>query len=326
MSRLVLVTGATGFAGSHLVEALLAAGHRVRVPLRASSNPRWLPAGVERVAADLRDPDALAPLVRGVSWILHFAGITRAARRSEFRQVNTLGTRDLYRAACAECADLELFVFCSSLAASGPAPAAEKPRRENDAPAPITAYGRSKLEAEAWLSENRKTGTRLLIVRPPAVYGPRDTATLALFRWAAAGILPLPAPRGNRLTLIHVRDLAAATLFLAEQGREGIFHVGDGGLHSWEKLGESIGRLMNRKVRQIRIPRALVQLPGIYGEVAAFVTGRMPVINRDKVADLRQPFWIASIDKLTATGYLPRIVLEEGLRETVSWYRAEGWL
>jgi len=326
MSRLVLVTGATGFAGSHVVDALLAAGHRVRVPVRASSDPRWLPDGVERMRADLRDPDGLRPLVRGASWIFHFAGITRAARREEFHRVNAAGTRDLYRAAGEAGGDLELFVFCSSLAASGPSPSAEAPRREADPPAPVTAYGRSKLEAEDWLRENRKAGTRLLVVRPPAVYGPRDTAVLALFRWAAAGFLPLPAPRGNRLTLIHARDLAAACLFLADGGREGVFHVGDGGLHSWEKVGESLGRLLKRRLRAIRIPGALMRVLGIYGDLAAVVTGRVPVINRDKVADLRRPYWIACIDKLTATGYLPQIGLEEGLQETVSWYRAEGWL
>jgi nucleoside-diphosphate-sugar epimerase len=327
VSRLVLLTGATGFAGSHVLEALLAAGYRVRIPVRPTSSLRWVPeTGVERMSADLRDPAGLAALVKGVSWILHFGGVTRVPHRADFHRVNTTGTQDLFRAACAAGSDLELFLFCSSLAAGGPAAAADRPRREEDPPAPITPYGRSKLAAERWLEENRRPATRLLIIRPPAVYGPRDTAFLSLFKWVARGLLPLPAPRSSLASLVHARDLAAACLHLAEKECEGVFQVGDGELHSWEKVGKLVGDLLGRQVRPLRIPVALAHLAGIWGEMVAVLTGRMPVVNRDKVRDLLQPYWTASIDRLLSAGYAPRIRLAEGMRETLEWYRAEGWL
>ena len=327
MSRLVLLTGATGFAGSHVLEALLAAGYRVRIPVRPTSSLRWIPeTGVERMSADLRNPEGLAALVKDASWIFHFGGVTRVRRRADFHRVNTAGTQDLFRAACAAGGDLELFLFCSSLAAGGPASAADRPRREEDPPAPITPYGRSKLAAERWLEENRRPATRLVVIRPAAVYGPRDTAFLSLLKCVARGLLPLPAPRGSLASLVHARDLAAACLHLAEKGCKGVFQVGDGELHSWEKVGKLAGDLLGRQVRPLRIPVAFVHLAGIWGEMVAVLTGRMPVINRDKVRDFLQPFWTASIDRLVAAGYAPRIRLAEGMRETLEWYRAEGWL
>ncbi len=327
MSRLVLLTGATGFAGSHVLEALLAAGHRVRIPVRPQSRLAWIPSeGVERVPGDLRDPDCLASLVSGASWIFHFGGITRAGRRGDFERINTQGTCDLFDAACAAGDDLELFLFCSSLAAGGPAPSPERPRREEDPAAPISAYGRSKLEAERCLSQRCPSRTRLVMIRPPTVYGPRDTALLVLFRWLAHGILPMPAPKGSLASLIHARDLAQASLHLAETRAKGLFYVGDGKPHSWEEVGSVAGGILGKPAHPLRIPSPLVRLPGIWGELVTVCTGRAPVINLDKVRDLLQPYWIVSIDRLLATGYAPRVDLAGGLRETVDWYRAEGWL
>ncbi|MFH1143168.1 MAG: NAD(P)-dependent oxidoreductase [Candidatus Eisenbacteria bacterium] len=328
MSGLVLLTGATGFAGSHVLEALLASGYRVRIPVRPTSNLHWIPdEGVERVTADLRDPAGLAALTRGVSWIFHFGGVTRVPKRGDYDRVNNRGTQDLYRAACAAGEGPELFLFCSSLAAGGPSSSAASPRREEDPPAPISPYGRSKLDAERWLEQQHPPpSTRLLIVRPPAVYGPRDRAVLTLVRWASRGVLPLPAPRGSLVSLIHARDLASACLFLAEGGHRGVFHATDGVLHSWENVGETLAPFVGRRLHSIRIPAPLVWLAGMCGEVVGTLGARMPVVNRDKVRDILRPYWTASCEKLAAAGFRPRIDLEEGLRETVEWYRAQKWL
>jgi nucleoside-diphosphate-sugar epimerase len=324
-SRLVLVTGATGFAGSHMLDALLAAGHRVRVPVRPTSDRRWLPKGVETVAADVRDPAALRGLVEGVSRVFHFGGVIRARRPEGYFQTNTDGTINLYKAAAASGA-LEAFLFCSSLAATGPAPSADRPRREDDPPAPITPYGRSKLDAETWLLSNRSPGTRLLIVRPPAIYGPRDRGVYTFFRWVNRGIVPLTAARGARLSLVEGRELARACLHLDQTGADGVFHVSDGGFHLWEDVGRIAAQALGRKTIRVRVPGGMVRFAGRLGGLVGVLTGRIPVVNPDKALDLTQPYWICSIEKLRAHGYEPGTPIERGIPETIAWCRREGWL
>lgn len=325
MSRLALVTGATGFAGSHVMDAMLAAGWRVRVPVRATSDRRWVPEGaVECVRAELRDPDSLRALVAGAAWVVHFGGVTRTRRRAEFFEVNTEGTRRLWQAA--RDAGVELFLLCSSLAASGPAPSADRPRRESDPPAPITPYGESKLEAEKALVGSPAGGPRVLIVRPPAIYGPRDRAVFEFFRWARRGILPLPPARDARASLVHARDLAEACVFLAGSGASGIFHISDGEIHSWDEVGEIAGRALGRRLRRVRVPAAGARLAGWIGECRGRLTGRLPVINADKVRDLLQPYWTCDTSRLRQAGYTPRIGLASGIGETLEWYVKEGWL
>ncbi|MBM3317228.1 MAG: NAD(P)-dependent oxidoreductase [Candidatus Eisenbacteria bacterium] len=324
--RRVLLTGATGFAGSHLLDALVAAGHRVRVPLRPTSDRRWLPeAGVETMPADVRDAGSLRALVAGVSWIFHFGGVVRARRPEAFFQVNTEGTIRLYEAA-AQAGGCELFLFCSSLAATGPAPSADRPRREEDPPAPITAYGRSKRDAEVWLEAHPEPGTRLVVVRPPAIYGPRDQGVVTFFRWVGRGVLPLPAGRGALLSLVEARDLAGACLHLAERGADGIFHVSDGAVHTWEALGALAAQALGRSPVPLRVPGALVGLAGEVGALLGTLTGTMPVINPDKARDLRQRYWICAIDRLRGAGYEPRTPIERGIHETIDWFRREGRL
>jgi len=324
---LVLLTGATGFAGSHMLDVLVAAGYRVRIPVRPVSDLRWLPAeGVEPVAADLRETDSLRELVRGVGWIIHYAGVTRVPRPEQFHRINTEGTIRLFAVARDESPDFELFVYISSLAAAGPAPSAERPRREVEAPAPITAYGVSKLEAERWLETNRAPGKRVLILRPPAIYGPRDTALLFLFKLVHRGILPLPAPAHSRLSLVAAQDVAGAGLHLAQRGAEGTYFVADGEFHRWDATARLAARALGVSARAVRIPRLVSGFAGEVGGIWAALTQRTPVINPDKVRDLIEPFWICSIDKLRAEGYEPRIPLERGIPETIAWYRDAGWL
>jgi dihydroflavonol-4-reductase len=322
VSRLALVTGATGFAGSHAMDALLAAGWRVRVPVRPTSDTRWLPVRdeVERVAAELCDPGSLRGLVAGATWVFHFGGVTRAPRPGGYFRVNTEGTNALWQAARA--AGVECFLFCSSLAAGGPALSADRPRREDDPPAPITAYGRSKLEAERRLAGD---GPRVIVVRPPAIYGPRDSAILVFFRWARRGILPLPPARDALLSLVHGRELAQACRFLAESGARGIFNVSDGGLYAWEDVGAAASRVLGRRLRPLRVPATVARALGYAGERLGRTTGAMPVLNADKVRDIRQPYWTCDITRLRAAGYQPSIGLAAGIRETIEWYEREGW-
>ncbi len=323
----MLVTGASGFAGSHIMDALLEAGHRVRALVRTTSNLRFIPQDrVEMRTADVRDVDSLGALVEGVDWVFHFGGLTRARTSEEFFQVNTAGTGKLASAFAAQAPEGALFLFCSSLAACGPSPSAGAPRTEADPPQPITPYGESKLAAERWLERNLPARVRLVTVRPAAVYGPRDEAILELFRWARHGWLPLPSARDARVSVVHARDLARACLVLADRQEHGPFHVSDGAAHSWEHVGEIVGRALGRRLRPLRIPRWVSSLAGELGELAGSLSGHMPVVNRDKVRDIHQPYWTCDSSKVQRAGFTPAISLDEGLTETADWYREAGWL
>ena len=325
--RVALVTGATGFAGSHMMDALLAAGYRVRILVRRSSNLRWIPAGrVEQVTADVREPEALERLVAGVGSVFHFGGVTRARSAEEFFRINTGGTQALAEAFARTAPAGGLFLFCSSLAAGGPAAAAERPRRENDPPAPMSAYGRSKLAAERWLEDQLARHLRVVSVRPPAVYGPRDESILVFFRWARRGWLPLPAPAESRVSLVHGEDLAAACLALDEGGATGVFHVSDGEIHRWEDVGAATGRAMGRSLRKLRIPAWVVRAAGATAELGGRVTGRVPVVNRDKARDMLQPYWTCDSTRARAAGFRPQYGLDEGIAQTIRWYQSAGWL
>ena len=322
-----LVTGATGFAGSHMVDHLLDAGHRVRVLVRRTSNLRFVPAGrVETVTADVRDPDSLRTLVDGIRDVYHFSGLTRARSSEAYFRVNCEGTARLASVWLEQNHDARRFVFISSLAASGPAPDAAHPRLETDRPAPLSAYGKSKLAAETYLTETIAGRVQVLMLRPPAVYGPRDEATLTLFRWIRRGILPLPGPRVGRLSLAYGPELARAAYELAESGASGVYHISDGEYYSWEEVGVAIADVLGRQVRQVPVASWVVRFAGELGEWAGRLTGVLPVINRAKVDDIRQPFWTCSLQKARNQGFEPHVLMKDGMVRTVRWYRTAGWL
>src|SRR5512143_719814 len=185
-----LLTGASGFIGSHLADALLAHGYSVRVLLRRSSSLEWLEdQRLERVYGDLFDKEALRMAVSDVDYVYHLAGLTKAKKREEYFRANHLGTKNLLEAVQEKAPRLQRFVHVSSQAAVGPSPTVA-PIDETAPAKPITSYGQSKWAAE---QECRQFSRHLpvTIVRPPAVFGPRDRDILEFFRSASRGILPI---------------------------------------------------------------------------------------------------------------------------------------
>jgi len=331
MSATVLVTGATGFAGSHLMDALLRKGKRLRVLVRGSSNLRWIPHDqVEMVTTDIRDTASLHSLVSGISEVYHFGGLTRSRSPETLYEVNCKGTVRLARAFISEMPKGGLFLFCSSLAAAGPARAIDAPCREADSPNPITHYGKSKLAAEQSLenlfADSDSDASRLLIIRPPAIYGPRDDAILSFFRLIANGWLLLPTPPDSRVSLLHVRDLVEGCFALAEAGAAGTFYLDDGHLYSWEEIGEAIARAFDKKTRMGRVPACLVKAIGALGDLSGRISGRLPVLNRDKVLDILQPYWICDSQKARNLGYTPAVAMSKGMDETAQWYLENKWI
>jgi dihydroflavonol-4-reductase len=317
-----LVTGATGFVGSHLVETLVARGTRVRCLARARSDRRWLPSSVEVATGSLDDPATLARAVAGVEVVYHLAALTSARRPADYDETNHRGVVRLLEVMAAHAPRARL-VFCSSLAAAGPARAG-RPLTEADPPGPVGPYGVSKSRAEAAVAAANRDA---VIVRPPAVYGPRDKDVLVAFRLAAHGVAIRTGPARQQLAFIHVRDLARGLIRAGETpGAAGVYFV-NGGNHSWEELIAAIGRAVGRQPTVVPLPAGVVRTAGfLAGSWTRYIGGR-PFLTRERAWDLLQPNWTCDDTRArTELAYRPTVTLEDGMRETAAWYRAQGWL
>ncbi len=317
-----LVTGASGFVGGHLVEALVAAGDEVRCLMRPRSDRQWLPAAVELTAGSIEDTPSIERAVTGVDVVYHLAAVTSTADPADYDRVNRGGVVRLLEALAAQAPHARL-VFCSSLAAGGPARAG-RALTEADPPAPIGPYGASKAAAERVIEAS---GRSAVIVRPPAVYGPRDRDILAAFRLATRGLAIRTGPPGQHLALIHVHDLARA---LAQAGRTpgatGVYYV-NGGNYAWEEITAAIGRAVGRRVHTAALPRLALSAAARGARAWARLTGTRPLLTPERALDLVQPAWTCDDARARRElGYQPTIPLERGTRETASWYRARGWM
>lgn len=322
----VLVTGGTGFVGSHLVERLCAQHVQVRVLARKTSDTSRLPRKVEILEGDLQDRMALSRAVQGVDIIFHLAAATCARSESEYLLANAEGTRQLVAAVHAARPRPQRFVYLSSLAAAGPAQAG-KPVELHDEPRPITAYGRSKLAGEQCCLQMVNT-LDVLLLRAPAVYGPRDRDLLLCFLLAARGILPVPRGPERLLQFIHVHDLVEALLLAATTPKTtGMYHVAESRSYAWSEIANWLAHALGRRVRAVRIPAWLVRAAAAVSEFAAASRGRATIFNREKAREMLAPGWLCETEAAKRDlGFEGRIPLPAGLTGTAAWYRENGWL
>jgi len=324
----VLVTGATGFVGSRLVEALVQRGQSVACLIRKSSNPQFLQTlPVRLIEGDLESPAAIHGALRGIETVYHVAGSIKAANRDSYFRVNQIGTRRLLEALAEGSPGLKRFIHVSSLAAAGPSPA-DRGLTEDVKPNPISWYGESKLESER--EALRYAGTfRVTILRPSAVYGPRDRETLAIFRMVKGGCLLTPGRFTRRFSLIYVDDLITALMSAGEQDTPSgeVFFVSRPEMYTWEQVGAAIALALGRKCRRIAFPAQLALVAGAAGDLWARLSGRPATINSQKIKELLQPSWLCDSSKASRRlGFHPQIELETGIQRTARWYQEQGWL
>ena len=309
---LAAVTGGTGFIGGHVVAALAARGWRLRLLVRRTPHLPEAVGEVEVVPGRLDEPRVLAAFVGGADAIVHLAGAIAAHDRAEFLRINRDATACLVRAWRAEAPGAR-FVLMSSLAARRPA---------------ISPYAASKAGGEAALAERRGEGAAA-VLRPGAVYGPGDRASLPVFRAALWPVQPVAGQAGARVALIHARDLAEAVAAMAApmapQGRFDLTDPRPAG-HDWAEIVAAACAAAGRQPRSLRIPAAALRLAGLAGDLRA-LAGAAPMLTSGKVREILAGDWASSPDHLPpATVWAPRIELAEGFAETLGWYRDAGWL
>lgn len=312
-----LVTGATGFIGGHLLA-------RVPDPVRCLTRRPSAPphARAEFVQADLATGAGVAEALRGVHTVIHLAGVTKALRPADYFAGNARATETLARAAAGRGIR---FVHVSSLAAAGPSPAAA-PLDEDAPPRPISYYGKSKLEAEQVV---RALIPEAVVVRPPVVYGPRDTGVLEIFRSVARG-WSLEIAGGERwFSVIYVEDLVDGLLLAASHPRAPgrTYFMASPKPASWSELTALAARVMQVRPRRLRLPMPLAYAAGAAAEAWSHLTGKPGIISRDKVAEARCLRWTCDSRRAAhELDFVASTALETGVATTLAWYKEAGWL
>jgi dihydroflavonol-4-reductase len=323
-----LVTGSTGFIASHLVEALLQRGVQVRCLLRKSSDLKWIKGlPLEVTVGDCSDKTSLRVAVEGVERVFHAAGVTRAVDEKTYFEVNAYGTENLIHACLETNPGIRKFIYLSSQAAAGPSRNGDK-KRESDQCEPVSAYGRSKRLGEE-LALAHAHEIPLLILRPCAVYGPRERDIYTFFKLLSKRIKPCLSGESHHISLCYVEDIVDAMLLAAQSKVPSgeIFFLSDGQDYRWEEAGDIFAQAMGVNAYRIRVPEWMIRGGASLSEYLSRLSNRPPLLNKGKVEEILQRNWVCDITKARmALGFEPRIRLPEGAALTFAWYKKEKWL
>ena len=322
------MTGGTGFIGSHTVEQLLAEGYHVRCLIRPNQvNLRWLQGlPVDFVQGDLMNPASISKCVEDAEYIIHIAGITKAKHKSEFFTGNVTTTNNLLSAA-SQLKHLKKFCYISSLTAAGPSPTGI-PLNETVHCHPITSYAKSKLEAER-VCKQYSGKFPIVIIRPPAVFGPRDTDTLEIFKWVNLGLKPVLGSSAKTLSLVYAPDLAKGIIRATFDERTAgeTYNIADPTLFNFSSIIDYLATLIHKRTIQVHLPKGLVYSMAGITQFLSFFGKRPAVLNIEKARDLLQKHWVCDPRKIQEhIGFQTSTSMVDGIKKTYHWYKDNGWL
>ncbi len=327
---LVLLTGATGFIGSHIADDLLSKGIELRCIVRKSSDLTWLKGKkIELVEADFNNISSLEASLDGVDSVIHCAGVIAAKNYEGFLIGNKNATLNLIQAILNKKIDLKRFLYVSSLMAFGPAKDFNNPILPYQEMNPLSNYGKSKKETELAIEEFKKI-MPITIVRPPAVYGPRDKATFTVFQSVNLGIGTLMGFNTKYVSLINSMDLARgineACLSKNTIGKS--YFISSEEFYTWPQIISEMKKSFNKKyVLTLNLPHSLVLGIGGVSEYFGKFSKNPPVFNYEKAIDFIQDYWICSIANAKEDfGYQQKISLSDGIQITADWYKENKWL
>ncbi|RYZ95614.1 MAG: NAD(P)-dependent oxidoreductase, partial [Sphingobacteriaceae bacterium] len=316
------------FVGYHLVEQALENNLEVFAAIRKSSKIDHLKElNITYIYPDFSNQSSLQKLIEEhqINYVIHAAGATKARSQSEYELINAKYTINLATAALAANPELKKFVFISSLAAIGPLVNANGVITDATEPHPVTAYGRSKLLAEEQLKNI--VGLNYTILRPTAVYGPRDKDIFIFFQQVVRGIEPYIGNKAQKLSFIYVKDLAQASVKALFAGGNKAYNLSDGNFYSRYELGDITKSVLNLKTLKFHLPVNFVKVIAFIAEKVSSLNNKASALNIEKLNELTAVNWNCDIEQAKhEMSFRPQYNLDKGLTETLNWYRANKWL
>jgi UDP-glucose 4-epimerase len=328
MKKRVLITGASGFVGYHLIEEALNNNLEVYAAVRKTSKIDHLSHfDIQYTYPEFDNLIALKKELKEkqYDYIIHAAGVTTARSVQEYNTINAEYTYNLAAAAKSTDINLKNFVLISSLAAVGPINNLSGIITEDTTPNPITAYGKSKLLAEEKLKSI--TSLNYTILRPTAIYGPRDKDIFIFFKQLKNGIEPYIGNEAQKLSFIYVKDLAKVTIKALYNSNQSTYNLSDGNFYDRYELATIAKNVLNLKTVKFHLPVIFVKLIALVSEKVGSLNNKAAVLNSDKLKELMALNWSCEIEKAKYDlGYYPLFNLDAGLAETLNWYKTNKWL
>ncbi|HZY38810.1 MAG TPA: NAD(P)-dependent oxidoreductase [Mucilaginibacter sp.] len=328
MKERVLITGASGFIGYHLIKEAVASNLEVYAAVRKSSKTDHLKEfDIKYSSPDFIDLEALKKEIteNNYTYIIHAAGVTTARSQKEYNEINAGYTRNLALAAVESGINLKKFVLMGSLAALGPLHSPDGIIYEDTEPHPVTAYGRSKLLAEEYLLEF--SALNYTILRPTGVYGPRDRDIFIFFKQVARGLEPYIGRVDQKFSFLYVTDLARAAIKALRKGNHETFNLSDGLFYDRYQLAKHIKSALNSNTVKFHLPVGFVKSIAYLSEKYCALSNKAATLNVEKLNELMAVNWFCDIEKAkTGLGFHPENDLQGGVAETVKWYKSNNWL
>jgi len=329
MKKRVLITGASGFVGYHLIAEALQNGLEVYAAIRPNSKIEHLSqfninytylnyTSVEDLKKEIED--------KKYNYIIHAAGITKAKTLADYNQINAEFSRNLALAATQVGVPIEKFVLVSSLAALGPIQDLTALIQDNSTPNPVTSYGKSKLLAEQYLL--KIPDLPLVIIRPTAVYGPREHDLYVIFRAINKGLDPHIGRFSQQLSFIYVKDLVKVLVrVLSLTSHNEVYNITDGVAYNRYALADAAKLILNRKAFRVHLPVFMVNGLAILMDRLYLYKKDTPVLNKEKMSELTAVNWACDISRIQKDlNFIPQYSLKQGLSETLDWYKESKWL